>query len=55
MPIVGAFAIVNLPSVSAWAGLGSVLRSFLSDPRRLKVFNIVMGLLLAATLWPLMT
>ena len=30
-----------------------VLREFLSDPVRLKWFNVAMGGLLAATLWPL--
>jgi threonine/homoserine/homoserine lactone efflux protein len=48
-----AFALVNLPSVSAWAGFGMALRGFLSDPVRLKWFNIAMGVLLAATLWPM--
>ena len=49
-----AFAAVNLPSVSTWAGFGTALRGFLSDPKRLKWFNIGMGLLLAATLWPML-
>ena len=49
-----AFALVNLPSVSTWAGFGTALRGFLSDPVRLKWFNIAMGLLLAATLWPML-
>ena len=49
-----AFALINLPSVSAWAGFGMALRGFLSDPVRLKWFNIAMGMLLAATLWPMM-
>ncbi|WP_274628403.1 LysE family translocator [Arvimicrobium flavum] len=48
-----AFAAVNLPSVSTWAGFGMAMRSFLSDPVRLKWFNIAMGILLAATLWPM--
>jgi threonine/homoserine/homoserine lactone efflux protein len=48
------FAIVNLPSVLVWAGFGMALRRFLSDPVRLKWFNIAMGLLLAATLWPML-
>ena len=47
-------AVVNLPTVSVWAGFGVMLRRFLSDPQKLKWFNITMGLLLAATLWPLM-
>lgn len=49
-----AFAVVNLPSVSVWAGFGMALRGFLSDPTRLKWFNIAMGVLLAATLWPML-
>jgi threonine/homoserine/homoserine lactone efflux protein len=49
-----AFAVVNLPSVSTWTGFGTALRGFLSDPGRLKWFNIAMGVLLAATLWPML-
>ena len=49
-----AFALVNLPSVSVWAAFGMALREFLSHPVRLKWFNIAMGALLAATLWPLL-
>lgn len=49
-----AFGIVNLPSVSVWAGFGTALRGFLSDPVRLKWFNVAMGLMLAATLWPML-
>ncbi|TIR18075.1 MAG: LysE family translocator [Mesorhizobium sp.] len=49
-----AFTIVNLPSVSVWAGFGTALRGFLSDPVRLKWFNIATGVLLAATLWPML-
>jgi threonine/homoserine/homoserine lactone efflux protein len=52
--VVVAFTLVNLPSVSSWAGFGVALRGFLSDPVRLKWFNIAMGLLLAATLWPML-
>lgn len=49
-----AFALVNLPSVSTWAGFGVALRGFLADPVRLKWFNIGMGITLAASLWPMM-
>ena len=37
-----------------WAGFGMALRGFLADPVRLKWFNIAMGVLLAATLWPML-
>jgi threonine/homoserine/homoserine lactone efflux protein len=49
-----AFALVNLPSVSTWAGFGSVLREWLSHPVRLKWFNIIMAVLLVASLWPML-
>ena len=49
-----AFALVNFPSVSTWAGFGSALRQWLSDPVRLKWFNISMALLLVASLWPML-
>jgi threonine/homoserine/homoserine lactone efflux protein len=53
--LVGAvFAIVNLPSVSTWAGFGSVLREWLSVPPRLKWFNISMAVLLVVSLWPML-
>ncbi len=48
------FVLVNVPSVSTWAGFGSALRDWLSDPVRLKWFNMAMGALLAATLWPML-
>ncbi len=48
------FAIVNVPSVSTWAGFGSVLRGWLSDPVRLTWFNITMAVLLVISLWPLL-
>jgi len=49
-----AFAIVNLPSVSVWAGFGTLLRNWLSDPFRLKCFNFIMALLLILSLWPML-
>ena len=53
--IVGlAFAAVNFPSVSSWAGFGSALRTWLSDPVRLKWFNITMAVLLVLSLWPML-
>ncbi len=49
-----AFSLVNLPSVSVWAGFGVALRGFLADPVRLKWFNIAMGVALALTLIPML-
>lgn len=53
--IVGlVFALVNVPSVSVWAGFGTALRTFLSDPVRLRWFNLTMGAALALSLWPML-
>ncbi len=49
-----AFAAVNVPSVSTWAGFGSALRDWLSVPVRLKWFNITMAVLLVLSLWPML-
>jgi threonine/homoserine/homoserine lactone efflux protein len=48
------FALVNVPSVSTWAGFGSALRQWLSEPSRLKWFNITMAVLLVISLWPML-
>lgn len=43
------FVMLNFPSVMIWTAFGTFLRQFLSDPTRLKYFNITMGILLALT------
>ncbi|MFK8035454.1 MAG: LysE family translocator [Hyphomicrobiales bacterium] len=48
------FTLVNVPSIAAWAGFGSFMREWLSNPTRLKWFNISMGVLLAVSLWPML-
>ena len=52
--VAGAFGLVNLPCVSSWAGLGTVLRNWLAVPARLRVFNITMAVLLVLSLWPML-
>nr|WP_245224340.1 LysE family translocator [Rhizobium halophytocola] len=49
------FGAMTIPTVSTWAGFGTVLREWLSDPRRLKAFNLLMATLLVISLWPLLT
>ncbi|MDA4846434.1 LysE family translocator [Hoeflea poritis] len=49
-----AFVVVNFPSVSIWAGFGTVMRRALSSPQHLRWFNMTMGVLLLATLVPMM-
>ena len=52
--VAGAFALVNLPSVSLWTALGTGLQRFLSRPVYLRRFNIIMALLLVASLYPVL-
>jgi threonine/homoserine/homoserine lactone efflux protein len=47
------YALVNAPCIFAWASLGSVLRNVLTSPRFIRVFNVLMGSLLALSLVPL--
>lgn len=42
------FMLVGITSTVGWTSLGALIRQFLSDDRRLRVFNIVMGLLVAS-------
>lgn len=49
-----AFAMVNLPCVSSWAGFGTLMSGWLSDPIKLKWFNITMALLLVVSMWPML-
>lgn len=46
------FLVVNLPSISVWTVFGVSLRTWLSNPRRVRQFNIAMALALVASLWP---
>ena len=51
--IAALFALVNCPSVGLWTVAGSLLRSWLDNPRALRAFNIGMALLLVASLYPI--
>ena len=46
--------LVNVPSVSVWAGFGTALRPLLSHPGRVRVFNGAMALLLVLSLLPVL-
>lgn len=50
--VAGAYVVTGFPSSAVWAGFGAALRRFLSDPVRLRAFNIAMALVLAASLLP---
>ncbi|PTX54077.1 threonine/homoserine/homoserine lactone efflux protein [Litoreibacter ponti] len=48
------FGAINGPSVSTWTVLGQQMRRVLTNPTRLRIFNISMALLLMASLYPLL-
>lgn len=52
--VAAVFAVVNLPCCAAWAVLGVRLRRFLSEPAKLRAFNVVAAALLLASLIPLL-
>ncbi len=52
--VAGAFALVSFPAISVWAWLGTVVRQWLSNATRLRVFNITMAALLVASLYPVL-
>lgn len=52
--VAAVFGVVNLPSVSLWALLGVQMRRLLTNPARLRAFNLTMALLLVASLWPVL-
>jgi threonine/homoserine/homoserine lactone efflux protein len=48
------FGAVSMPCLLVWAGLGAGARRVLRDARRLRRFNIAMGVLLALSVLPLL-
>ena len=46
------FLVGTVPTTALLAGFGTAMRGWLSDPKRLKVFNFVMAALLVASLIP---
>lgn len=47
------FVVSTAMTVATWTGFGVALRSVLRDPRRARIFNIVMALLLVASIVPM--
>jgi threonine/homoserine/homoserine lactone efflux protein len=46
------YAFIGVASSVAWAGMGMALQRFLHQPKLVRAFNIVMAMLLAASLYP---
>lgn len=49
------FAVIGTASSAAWAAFGSSLTHLLKNARAVRIFNIVMALLLVASLYPVVT
>ncbi len=47
------FGVINLPACSTWMFIGQQMRRFLTNPARLRAFNIAMATLLVASLYPM--
>ena len=51
--IAALYCILGFASSGTWLGFGAALQRVLRDPRAVRVFNIVMALLLVASLYPI--
>jgi threonine/homoserine/homoserine lactone efflux protein len=51
--VVLIFGAINFPLVACWGLFGSAMRRFLQDPKKLRMFNISMAILLVASLYPI--
>jgi threonine/homoserine/homoserine lactone efflux protein len=52
--IVLAFFVMSFPCVGAWLVFGAMLQNLLQTARAQRVFNIVMGLILASSVVPML-
>jgi len=52
--VAGVFGAVNLPCIGIWTTMGQQLQRILTSPRRLRVFNGLMALLLVASIYPVL-
>jgi threonine/homoserine/homoserine lactone efflux protein len=50
--VAGVFGVINLPSIGAWTVLGAQMHRFLTNPVRLRIFNITAAVALLASLAP---
>jgi len=50
--VAAVFGVVNLPCIGFWTSLGQQLQRVLTNPARLRAFNVGMALLLVGSLYP---
>ncbi len=48
------FGLINLPSCSIWIFIGKQIRRWLTDPIKMRIFNICMAVLLLMSLYPIL-
>jgi threonine/homoserine/homoserine lactone efflux protein len=53
--VLGVFALSTVLSTATWAGFGVALRQVLRNPKHARIFNVSMGLLLAASIIPIVS
>ncbi|MEX3789157.1 LysE family translocator [Paraburkholderia sp. BR14374] len=47
------FYVIGFPCICVWARFGTAMREVLSNPKRLRIFNVAMALLLVGSLYPI--
>ena len=52
--VASIFGMVNILSTCAWTAMGVQVRRFLSEPRKLRAFNVIVALLLLGSLYPIL-
>ncbi|MDG1733700.1 MAG: LysE family translocator [Thalassotalea sp.] len=52
--VAAIFGVINFPSVSSWVMIGRQMQTLLTNPARLKAFNISMATLLVLSLYPVL-
>lgn len=52
--LLAVFALATVLAVAAWTGFGVALRQVLTDPKKARIFNIAMALLLVVSIVPMM-
>jgi threonine/homoserine/homoserine lactone efflux protein len=52
--LVAVFLALTFPGALAWAVFGGLLKNFMADPKKRLVFNWVAGLLLVASMVPVL-
>lgn len=48
------FGLINLPSCSIWIFIGQNIRRWLTNPKRMQIFNMSMAVLLLSSLYPIL-